>query len=131
MFKGRPPFSPKELSNMRKLLYASVALILFSAALTGCNEELKSVHGMVKGVKIEKDTLKAMSISINEKGDTLLFSLDDARLQNGIMMPQDSVIVDYISGRKDTLRALVVTVLPSIKSLEPQQVDTLITSPHK
>ena len=52
----------------------------------------------------------------------MLFSIADARFQNGLMLPGDSVIVDYIEGRGDTLRALVVTVLPKV------QVDIVVSA---
>ena len=52
--------------------------------------------------------------------------------QNGLMLPGDSVIVDYIEGRGDTLRALVVTVLPKIQVVkQPEPTDSLITAPAK
>lgn len=125
------PLFKNALQNMKNIFYASATLLLLSMVLAGCHEELKNVRGVVKGIQISKDTLKAISISINEKGDTLLFSLNDARLQNGLMMPKDSVIVDYINGRNDTLRALVVTVIPNVQPSLPVQIDTLVTAPQK
>ena len=47
------------------------------------------------------------------------------------MMPKDSVIVDYID-RRDSLKALVVTVLPKTHLLEDvKPTDTLLTAPMR
>ena len=72
-----------------------------------------------------------MTVNVNDAGDTLVFYLGEARFQQGIMMPQDSVIVDYID-RRDSLKALVVTVLPKTRLLEDvKPADTLVTVPMK
>ena len=115
---------------MKKIITILLTCIVLATA-TGCREKgIQTVRGQVKKVEVHKDTLVSMTVSINERGDTAIFNLDDARLQNGIMMYRDSVIVDYIYGRNDTLRALVVTVLPKIKQFdEPIFSDTLITKP--
>ena len=50
------------------------------------------------------------------------------------MLPNDSVIVDYIDGKNDTARALVVTVLPkNTVTINPEdnQSKKLITAPIK
>lgn len=46
--------------------------------------------------------------------DSIVFNLNEVRYNNGVMLPNDSVIVDYIDGKNDTARALVVTVLPKM-----------------
>lgn len=87
------------------------------------------MRGIVTNVDIKKDTLISMSVSM-QSGDTTVFNLDNARFQNGIMMVSDSVIVDYIEGRNDTMRALVVTLLPKITPFtKPDIRDTLVTMP--
>lgn len=86
-----------------------------------CKPKLKNARGLVKNVYIYYDTLKAMTVQMSEdEGDTMVFNLSEARLNNGIMMPQDSVIVEYINGRHDTARAFVVTILPKpVKYINP------------
>ena len=108
-------------------------LLLFLVTIGSCREKgLQNIRGEVRHVEIKGDTLLSMTIGINARGDTAVFNLDDARFQNGIMMYRDSVIVDYVHGHGDTLRALVVTVLPKIRKFdEPIFIDTLITLPKK
>ena len=93
-------------------------------SFVGCKPELKNVHGQVKSVEIKNDSIKSMVLTV---GDTEnIVTLLDARFQNGIVLAGDSVIVDYIDGKENTLRALVVTVLPKpAHYFEPS--DTLIT----
>ena len=95
-----------------------------AAAFVGCKSELKNVRGQVKSVEIKNDTLKSMVLAVD--GQDRIVRLTDAQFQNGIALEGDSVILDYIDGRKDSLRALVVTVLPRpAQYFEPS--DTLIT----
>ena len=62
--------------------------------------------------------------------EEMTVTLLDARFQNGIFLQGDSVILDYIDGKDNTLRALVVTVLPKpAQYFEPS--DTLITKDSK
>lgn len=98
--------------------------------LSGCRKSgLQNIRGEVKNISFHNDTLKAMTIFINEDKDTMVFSLAEARLQRGVMMFRDSVIVDYVEGRDDTMRALVVTVLPrEIKLVEDAITDTIATA---
>ena len=91
------------------MVLAVVALVL--TAMTGCRKGLQNTRGVVKSMKITHDSLKSMVITYNEDGDTMLFSLREARIQRGIMMIGDSVIVDFVDGKDDSLRALVVTTL--------------------
>lgn len=117
---------------MKRTIIVLTALISVSMLMfVGCKKEgIQTLRGQVKNVELHKDTLVSMTVTINEQGDTALFCLDDARFQNGVMMFRDSVIVDYIYGSNDMLRALVVTVLPKIRKFdEPVFIDTLITKP--
>lgn len=95
---------------------------------TSCEPELKNARVQVKSVEIVNDSLKSMIVTMGneEKSVTLL----DARFQNGIALQGDSVILDYIDGKENTLRALIVTVLPKpAQYFEPS--DTLITKESK
>ena len=117
---------------MRKtVIYSFVLAVVCLLAVSSCREKgLQNIRGMVKNVGIHNDTLKSMTLSVNERGDTMVFSLDEARVQRGIMMSGDSVIVDYVYGESsDTLRALVVTLLPAAATrLEEDAIgDTLVT----
>lgn len=118
---------------MKKIvLFSVLSLAACVLTLSGCREKvLQNVRGEVKSVNVHKDTLISMTVNVNEAGDTLLFYLSDARFQQGIMMPKDSVIVDYID-RRDSLKALVVTVLPKTHLLEDvKPTDTLLTAPMR
>ena len=116
---------------MKKITFLS--FVLFSALLfVACggkgDGQLHNIRGIVKHIRPSNDSIPMLTLGI-EKGDSLVFTLADAKIQNGVMVHGDSVIVDYIGG-DDALRALVVTVLP--KSIQPvEKVDTLITAPAK
>lgn len=122
---------------MKKITFLS--LVLFSALLfVACsgnknnqvndNSPIHNLRGLVKHVHLNSDSIPLLTLGI-ENGDSLVFSLSDAKMQNGIMLRNDSVIVDYIEGR-EFLRALVVTVLP--KPIQPvEKPDTLVTAPAK
>lgn len=114
---------------MRKLLVslcAVAAVLCFS--LTSCKQELKSMRGQVADVTIRHDSLVGMKLLSGS--DTLTFRMQDALIQNGMMMAGDSVIVDYIDGSNNTLRALVVTLLPKVAPIQtPMVSDTLVTIP--
>ena len=122
---------------MKKITFLS--FVLFSALLfVACggnknnqvndNSPIHNLRGLVKHVHLNSDSIPLLTLSV-EKGDTLVFSLKDAKMQNGLMLRNDSVLVDYIEGR-EYLRALVVTVLP--KPIQPvEKTDTLVTAPAK
>ena len=93
-------------------------------AFTGCKPELKNVRGQVKSMNIDNDTIKSMVLSVD--GQDMQVNLLDARFQNGLSIQGDSIILDYIDGKENTLRALVVTVLPK-PAQEFVPSDTLIT----
>lgn len=112
----------------KSVLFGFICCLLASVCLTNCGKKgLQNVRGEVRSLEVHGDTLVAMSLNIGK--DTMLFSLDDARFQNGLMLPRDSVIVDYIEGY-NVLRALVVTVIPKAKQYDNHaKSDTLITAP--
>ena len=115
---------------MKKITFLS--LVLFSALLfVACggkgDGQLHNIRGIVKHVHLTSDSIPVLTLGI-EDSDSLVFTLSDAKVQNGMMVHGDSVIVDYIGG-DEGLRALVVTLLP--KTYKPSVVkhDTLFTAP--
>lgn len=118
---------------MKKLILSLVALCALTSALTGCKgqRELKELRGKVASVAMAGDSLTTMKVTVD--ADTLLLKLADARFTNGIMMGGDSVTVHYIEGRGDTLRALIVNVLPQAPHyFDPSEHgDTLLTAPAR
>ena len=103
-------------------------------ALGSCgNNELLKKRGVVVGLELRPDS--GFTLHVLAGTDSLLFKLDDAHFVNGSPIPGDSVIIDYIKGRRDTLRALVVTVHNNLKPsriIELGKVDPnaeLITAP--
>src|SRR5574344_694811 len=110
---------------MKKILKVSSFLALSLAlTLTGCKPKLKNVHVYVTKVDLSGDTLKGFTGRTAE--DSIVFNVDQARFNNGVMYLRDSVILDYIDGRNDTARALVVTVLPKngkVKTVAPDKVN--------
>ena len=108
------------------ILCAACVGLLF----TSCKPKLKDCRGMVTQVEFNKDTLKSMKVKTLD--GELVFNLKDVHFNEGIMMKDDSVIVNYIRGRHDTLRALVVTVLPKPAhyiNLEKDTTKELLTVP--
>lgn len=113
---------------MKKTFLALVVLCGMAVAFVGCQPELKNARGQVKSVEIKNDTLKSMVLAID--GQEKVVKLTDAKFQNGIALVGDSVILDFIDGRADSLRGLVVTVLPK-PAQEFVPSDTLITADTK
>lgn len=68
------------------------------------------MKGVVVHIKVLKDSL--ITARVANGSDTALLKLADARFVNGMFIKGDSVQVDYIEGRDDTLRALVISVIP-------------------
>ena len=101
------------------MLMVSLGVLL---SLGSCGKrELKNVRGLVKSVQVDNDTIRSLTVVCGE--DSMVFNLDSARYNEGIMVPADSVIVDYIDGKSDTAIALVVTVLPhASKTIDPSLV---------
>lgn len=88
-----------------------MALSALVLAFSGCGKpKLKNVRAEVYSINAHADTL--IDFTAVHDGDTLRFDLADARFNNGLMLRGDSVIVDYIDGKNNMERALVVTVLP-------------------
>ena len=91
-------------------MFLALALVA-TLTLTGCKEKLKQSRGIVAAMEMSGDTLLNMRVAV-QGGDTLVFKLDDANFNRGIAMHGDSVLVNHLSGPGDTLRAIIVTVLP-------------------
>jgi len=109
---------------MKKAFLVLVVLCGMATVFVGCKPELKNVRGEVVSVMVANDTIKSMVLQAN--GQNLNVDLLDTRFQNGIALEGDSVILDYIDGEENTLRGLVVTVLPKpAQVFEPS--DTLVT----
>ena len=89
---------------MKKVfLLAVIGLSLLTVVSCG-NKEIQQTKGVVTSIKVVEDSLATANIVVD--GDTLLFKLADARFVNGMFLKGDSVTIDYIEGRGDTLRAL-------------------------
>jgi hypothetical protein len=114
---------------MKKTTFLSLLMFMGLALFTACggDGQLHNVRGIVKHVRPNNDSIPLMTIGI-EDGDTLVFSLAEARFQNGTIIPNDSVIIDFIEG-KDYLRALVVTVLPRTYKPAVLKHDSIYTAP--
>jgi hypothetical protein len=109
---------------MKKTFLAFIVMFCVSASFVSCKPELKTVRGMVKHVTVCNDTIQSMLLAVDDQDYNV--SLTDAKFQNGMALVEDSVILDYIDGNNDSLRALVVTLLPRpAHYFEPS--DTLIT----
>ena len=105
-------------------------MVSLGLSLVGCKQELQETRGVVTELEFDSDTLLCTRIAVD--GDTLLFKVNEARMVNGMFVSGDSVVVNYIEGRNDTLRALLVQVLPKApRVIEPakESNDSLITRP--
>lgn len=113
--------------KMKKLfLFAMLGLSLLTVVNCSGKKELKQTRGVVVELKTIQDSLVTARVTVGS--DTLLFKLADARFVNGMFIKDDSVSIDYIEGQGDTLRALVIAVLPKpIRYVEKS--DTLVTRP--
>jgi len=116
---------------MKNSILAFVLLCACVIAMTGCgSKEIKDIKGQVVDIQTVKDTLTSAKLLID--GDTVVFKMADARFINGMFMYGDSVKISYIEGRKDTLRALIVSIIPKAPhyfDAEAAKNDTLITAP--
>jgi len=118
---------------MNKSIFVFALLCSCILLMVGCNgKEIKEIDGKVVNIQIHRDTLRCAKLVVDT--DTLLFKMDDARFINGMFIIGDSVTINYIDGQDDTLRALVVNIIP--KSLqhfgsEDEKSDTLLTAPIK
>ena len=117
---------------MKKIVFTAALLVSLALSLVGCKQELQETRGVVTELEVEGDTILCSRIAVD--GDTLLFKMTEARLLNGMFVSGDSVVVNYIEGRNDTLRALLVQVLPKTPHvIEPakESNDSLVTRPVK
>jgi len=118
---------------MKKIILSFSVLCALSLAFVACGgkPELKQTQAKVASVDLQGDTLYTMRATVDS--DTLLFKLADAQYTNGIMLSGDSVTIHYIEGRGDTLRALIVNVLPKAPHyFDPKEHgDTLLTVPAR
>ena len=96
---------------------------------------MQNIRGKVVSLDVKSDSINGdqiRSIYLSTGVDTLLFKMSDAHYVNGVMLSGDSVAIDYIEGNNDTLRALVVNVIPAaphIIELGKGESDTLATAP--
>lgn len=106
---------------MRKsFFYMVVFTLLLVLGISSCGKpELKKIRGIVKNVRIDDDTLKNLTVMDGE--DSIVFNLNEVRYNNGVMLPNDSVIVDYIDGKNDTARALVQKYCNNQSRRQPEQ----------
>lgn len=115
---------------MKKITFLSLLAFVGLLLLVACNSksQLRNVRGVVTNLDIKKDTLLHMTVFVTEK-DSIVFNMDDARMQSGMVMPRDSVLVDYVEGDDGVFRAYVVTLLP--KPMKPSVLnhDTLYSAP--
>lgn len=117
---------------MKKIVFTAALLVSLGLSLVGCKQELQETRGVVTELEFDSDTLLCTRIAV--EGDTLLFKVNEARMVNGMFVKGDSVVVNYIEGRNDTLRALVLAVLPKAPHvIEPakESNDSLVTRPVK
>ena len=113
---------------MKKAFIVITTLFAMALCFTSCEPELKNARAQVKSVEIINDSLKSMVVTMGEEDK--IVTLLDARFQNGIALQGDSIILDYIDGKENTLRGLVVTVLPKpAHYFEPS--DSLMTRGSK
>lgn len=107
------------------------ALLSF-ICITSCNkQEAKKISGIVKKVSMDDDTLKDLTLITGQ--DSMVFSLDNVRFNNGVMLPEDSVTVYYAEGKNDTARAFIVSVHPKASVIvipENNKNKKLITAPN-
>jgi len=100
---------------MKKLILSLIFICGLSMIYVSCGKkEIQNVRGQVVHVDVHSDSINGdlvRSMILCANGDTLLFQMADARYINGVMFKGDSVSVDYIEGKNDTLRALILNVL--------------------
>jgi len=100
---------------MKKFILSFILFCGLSLMFVSCGKkEIQNVRGQVIHVDVHSDSINGdlvRSMILCANGDTLLFQMADARYINGVMFKGDSVSVDYIEGKNDTLRALILNVL--------------------
>jgi len=123
---GCSPFHEKKMKKL--FLFAVLSLSFLTIVSCSDKKTLQQTKGVVTDIKTIKDSLVTAKLAVD--GDTLLFKLADARFVNGMFIKDDSVQIDYIEGQGDTLRALVINVLPKAVQyidLNSAPSDTLVT----
>ncbi len=113
---------------MKKTLLVLAFLCGLSLAFVGCKPELKNIRAQVLSLDVVNDTLQSMLISVD--GQNRQVDMTRSRLQNGIALQGDSVILDYIDGDNGTLIAVVCTTLPK-PAQEFEPTDSLMTRDSK
>ncbi len=117
-----PPFLKKTFQMKKSLVIFCVMAFCTISFFTGCKEKIKNVRGQVVTIEHHGDTLLNMKVRTSD--ETLLFKLDDARFNMGVMLEGDSVLVNYVKGHGDSLRALIVTVLPRPARYLENEIDS-------
>ncbi len=84
-----------------------IIFVFVCSFLASCKPELKEVRGVIKKWDQECVTIKIGN-------DTLCLHTKDARMVGGMPLKDDSVKINYINGRNDTARALVIEYLAPI-----------------
>lgn len=117
---------------MKKLFYLFFSFCLFGLTITGCHEnKLKTVKGEVVNLDILNDSILA-NLVLSVDGDSLVFSLKEAQYINSGIFSGDSVEIDYIEGKTDTLRAMLISIISkSANIIIPSEMagDSLVTIP--
>lgn len=122
---------------MKKLIFSLIVFCGLSMLYVSCSNKkgMQNIRGKVVSLDVKSDSINGdqiRSIYLSSGEDTLLFSMSDVRYVNGATFSGDSVAIDYIEGNNDTLRALVVNVIPAaphIIELGKGESDTLATAP--
>ncbi len=116
---------------MKKTIFAFTLLCGFILTLASCGgKEIKDITGLVTSFDTKDDSITSTKLLVD--GDTIIFKMTDARFINGMFMAGDSVKISYIEGRNDSLRALIVNVIPRTPhyfDAEAAKNDTLVTAP--
>lgn len=116
---------------MKKIVFLTLCLIVSMLSFVGCKKGgLQETKGLVTKVKIHDSTLVSARILVD--GDTIVFDMKDVRIVGDMFVAGDSVKVHYIEGYEDTLRAMLVSLVPkTIHFVIPSESvsDTLVTNP--
>lgn len=116
---------------MKKTIFAFTLLCGFILTLASCGgKEIKDITGLVTSFDTKGDSITSTKLLVD--GDTIIFKMTDARFINGMFMAGDSVKISYIEGRNDSLRALIVNIIPRTPhyfDAEAAKNDTLVTAP--
>lgn len=116
---------------MKNTIFAFTLLCGFILTLASCGgKEIKDITGLVTSFDTKDDSITSTKLLVD--GDTIIFKMTDARFINGMFMAGDSVKISYIEGRNDSLRALIVNIIPRTPhyfDAEAAKNDTLITAP--